>query len=261
MSDNHFEELSTLNVNKHTEKKDGLTYLSWSWAWAEFKKRYPTATYEIKTFSDADCVHKPYMFDEKTGYMVMTSVTVNGLTHEMWLPVMDGKNKAMKSEAYTYSTKYGDKTVEAATMFDVNKTIMRCLVKNLAMFGLGLYIYAGEDLPDEDKKEEKPKKEKPDFEKEATAQKTAETKALNKAYKEGKDYVKPQAKGSLDERYNRAIAWLNTIDDSVWAPTSAQRDGLNTLLDDLKADGEMDKFYDLKQILNRKDKIEDEIKY
>ena len=70
----------------------------------------------------------------------------------MWLPVMDGANKAMKRTPYKYQTKYnGEKTVEAATMMDINKTIMRCLVKNLAMFGLGLYIYAGEDLPETDK--------------------------------------------------------------------------------------------------------------
>ena len=84
---------------------------------------------------------------EEMRYMVYTSVTIEGITHEMWLPVMDGNNKAMKAQPYTYTTRYGEKTVEAATMFDINKTIMRCLVKNLAMFGLGLYIYAGEDLP------------------------------------------------------------------------------------------------------------------
>jgi hypothetical protein len=66
----------------------------------------------------------------------------------MWLPVMDGANQAMKSESYEYSTRYGVKTVDAASMFDINKTLMRCLTKNLAMFGLGLYIYAGEDLPE-----------------------------------------------------------------------------------------------------------------
>lgn len=92
----------------------------------------------------------PYVYDENTGYMVFTNVTINNLTHTMWLPVMDSANKAMKSERYTYDTKYKKGIpVEAATMFDVNKTIMRCLVKNLAMFGLGLYIYAGEDLPEE----------------------------------------------------------------------------------------------------------------
>jgi hypothetical protein len=88
--------------------------------------------------------------------MVYTRVEIDGVAHEMWLPVMDGANKALKSEPYTYkSTKWVagkrtevDKTVEAATMTDINKTIMRCLTKNLAMFGLGLYIYAGEDMPE-----------------------------------------------------------------------------------------------------------------
>lgn len=140
-----FEKLYTLNVNSYTEKKNGLTYLSWSYAWAEFKKIYPTATYEIKKFEN----NMPFIFDEKTGYMVFTSITAGGLTYEMWLPVMDGANKSMKAEPYTYTTKFGEKTVEAATMFDINKTIMRCLVKNLAMFGLGLYVYSGEDLPEE----------------------------------------------------------------------------------------------------------------
>jgi hypothetical protein len=78
----------------------------------------------------------------------MTEVTIGGKTLDMWLPVMDGANKAMKDKPYSYTTRYGEKTVEAATMFDINKTLMRCLVKNLAMFGLGIYIYAGEDLPE-----------------------------------------------------------------------------------------------------------------
>lgn len=148
-----FEDVLCINVNEHTEKKKTgsteLTYLSWAWAWAEFKKIYPDATYEIKTFADENCVQKPYMYDANTGYMVMTSVTVGDLTYDMWLPVMDSSNKAMKSESYKYMTKKGEFTVDSATMFDVNKAIMRCLTKNLAMFGLGLYIYAGEDLPEE----------------------------------------------------------------------------------------------------------------
>ena len=85
--------------------------------------------------------------------MVFTTVTIENETKEMWLPVMDGNNKAMKTEPYTYKTRYGEKRVEAASMFDINKTIMRCLVKNLAMFGLGLYIYSGEDLPEVDNAE------------------------------------------------------------------------------------------------------------
>ena len=147
-----FEKLAQLNVNDKIEKRsDGkveLSYLSWSFAWSEFKKVFPDAIYEIKKFPGRNGTLVPYMFDAETGYMVNTEVTADGLTYEMWLPVMDSKNKAMKETAYTYSTKTGEKTVEPATMFDVNKTLMRCLVKNLAMFGLGLYIYAGEDLPD-----------------------------------------------------------------------------------------------------------------
>ena len=143
-----FEDLNNLNVNDHSEKKNvegkDLTYLSWPWAWAEVKKRYPDAHYTIWKNEKG----LPYTEDPMTGYMVYTSVTIDGVTHEMWLPVMNGANRAMKREPYSYSTKYGQKNVEAATMMDINKTIMRCLVKNLAMFGLGLYIYAGEDLPE-----------------------------------------------------------------------------------------------------------------
>ena len=147
-----FNTLYALNVNDRSEKKNGLTYLTWAVAWAEFKKQYPSATYRI--VKDAN-TNLPYFLDERLGIIVYTEVTVDGLTYEMWLPVMDGANKAMKLEPYTYQVfdkyknTYIEKKVDAATMFDINKTIMRCLVKNLAMFGLGLYIYAGEDLPEE----------------------------------------------------------------------------------------------------------------
>jgi len=144
---NVFETLNGINVNDHKEEKNGLSYLSWVWAWKEVKKAYPDAVYTIEKFDGL-----PYVYDEKTGYMVYTTVTIEGITHEMWLPVMDGANKAMKAQPYTYKVKqYGkevEKTCNAASMFDINKTIMRCLTKNLAMFGLGLYIYAGEDLPE-----------------------------------------------------------------------------------------------------------------
>ena len=159
-----FEKLVQLDVSNRTEEKNGLTYLSWAWAWQEFKLKCPDATYSIKTFHDETGIEKPYLRD-RYGIMVFTSITAKGITYEMWLPVMDGANKAMKDEPYTYEVKknewdaqkrknvwngeYEQKSVEAATMFDINKTIMRCLVKNIAMFGLGLYIYAGEDLPAE----------------------------------------------------------------------------------------------------------------
>lgn len=143
----HFTKLNKINVNEKIKKKGKLNYLSWTWAWAEVKKIYPNAAYEIKQFENG----LPYVYDENTGYMVFTTVTIEEMTHQMWLPVMDGSNKAMKNQSYEYTTKYSTNIVEAATMFDINKTIMRCLTKNLAMFGLGLYIYTGEDLPDNEK--------------------------------------------------------------------------------------------------------------
>ena len=175
-----FGTLNALNVNEHTEQKNvggkDLTYLSWVWAWAEIKKRYPDAHYDIIR----DGRGLPYVYDPVTGFMVFTTVTIEGITHMMWLAVMDGANNAMKAEPYSYRVKnpkfrfakkqpdgryldsYGNeqqefiiKNVDAATMTDINKTIMRCLVKNLAMFGLGLYIYAGEDLPEVEQEEQK----------------------------------------------------------------------------------------------------------
>lgn len=166
-----FQELYSLNVNEYVEKKEDLSYLSWAFAWAEFKKIYPDARYTIMKDENGRC----YFGDESIGYMVYTSVTAGGLTYEMWLPVMDNANKSMKLNSYQYTVKnknfkyatlnkedgkyydkYGNeqtefltKTVEAISMFDINKAVMRCLVKNLAMFGLGLYIYAGEDLPED----------------------------------------------------------------------------------------------------------------
>jgi len=130
-----FDRLSAINVNEHVEKKSNLTYLSWAWAWSVTKKECPDATYKIL----------PTDYDDALGFMCQTEVTIEGETLGMWLPVMDGANRSMKKGEYT--GKYG-KTVDAATTFDINKTIMRCLVKNLAMFGLGIYIYAGEDLPE-----------------------------------------------------------------------------------------------------------------
>lgn len=151
-----FETLNAINVNEHVEKKksgeknpDGsdkyLTFLSWVWAWGQVKQHFPDASYEVRHWGD-----KPYLNDDQLGIMVETSVTISGETITMWLPVMNSANKAMKAVPYSYKTKYGDKFVDAATMFDINKAIMRCLAKNIAMFGLGLYIYAGEDLPEEE---------------------------------------------------------------------------------------------------------------
>ena len=125
-----FEEIYAINVNDKTEKKGGLTYLSWAYAWAEFKKVYPDATYRVNEFDGNFCTG-----NEKMGYMVQTQVSAGQQTYEMWLPVMDMRNN----------------TILQPRMTEINKSIMRCLTKNLAMFGLGLYIYAGEDLPESPK--------------------------------------------------------------------------------------------------------------
>ena len=145
-----FNALKNLDLSNKSEKRDTLTYLSWSNAWSEFKSAYPSATYRILKNENG----LPYFSDPDLGIMVFTEVTVDDVTHQMWLPVMDSKNKAMKLQPYTYQVwdsykkSFVEKTVQGCSMFDINKTLMRCLVKNLAMFGLGLYIFQGDDLPE-----------------------------------------------------------------------------------------------------------------
>jgi hypothetical protein len=157
-----FIKLLSLNVNDKTEKKKAgtsmLTYLSWSYAWAEFVKQYPEATFTVREWNGL-----PYQGDPEVGYMVQVSVcNGEGLTHTGFLPVMDNNNNAVKAKSYEYTTKWGTKTVDAMDMVTVNKAIQRCMVKTLAYFGLGLYIYAGSDLPEESAeiKEEKATAEK-----------------------------------------------------------------------------------------------------
>lgn len=136
MSDNYFVELNSINVNEHVEQKNRLSYLSWAWAWGELKKRYPDSTYRIYE-SENGCF---YHTDGRTCW-VKTGVTVNGIEHIEYLPVMDYKNKSIP--------------LEDITSFDVNKAIQRSLTKAVARHGLGLYIYAGEDLPEEEAQEKK----------------------------------------------------------------------------------------------------------
>lgn len=126
---NTFETLYKINVNDYTEKKNGLTYLSWAYAWAEVKKIYPNANYKVYE-TDTGCI---YHTDGKTCW-VKTGVIIEGLEHIEYLPVMDYRNKSIP--------------LKDVTSFDVNKAIQRSLTKALARHGLGLYIYAGEDLPE-----------------------------------------------------------------------------------------------------------------
>lgn len=125
---NPFEMLQSINCNGHTEKKGGLTYLSWAWAWQMVKKTFPDAYYTIYENKDGMNYHT----DGRTCW-VKTGVTVNGLEHIEYLPVMDYKNISIP--------------LKEVTSTDVNKSIQRSLTKACARHGLGLYIYAGEDLP------------------------------------------------------------------------------------------------------------------
>lgn len=152
--DNYFADLNAVNVNEHTEKKNGLTYLSWAWAWGELKKRYPMSFYTVYENKDG----WNYFTDGKTAW-VKTGVTVvlgewriipeavvtadtvlstsrpDMIEHIEYLPIMDTRNRSIPAEN--------------VTSFDVNKAIQRSLTKACARHGLGLYIYAGEDLPED----------------------------------------------------------------------------------------------------------------
>ena len=133
MSKSVFETLSTINVNDKVEKKNGLTYLSWAWAWAEVKKHYPNSTYTIYENSEGLNFHH----DGKTAW-VKTGVTIEDIEHIEYLPVLDFRNASI--------------TLDKLTSFNVNSSIQRSLTKAIARHGLGLYIYAGEDIPSADEK-------------------------------------------------------------------------------------------------------------
>ena len=120
-------DLLKLNVNEHTEKKGNLTYLSWAWAWDLALKADEQATYKVEMFGD-----KCYMDINGTA-MVFVTVTIFGKPMTCQLPVMDYKNKAITNP----------------DAFAINTAIMRCMTKALSLHGLGLYIYSGEDLPED----------------------------------------------------------------------------------------------------------------
>jgi hypothetical protein len=131
-----FETLNAINVNGRTETKNGLTYLSWAWAWATAKEHYPESTYTI--YEDADGVF--YHRDHNSAW-VKTGVTIEGIEHIEYLPIMDFRNNSIE--------------LVKIKSTDVNKAIQRSLTKALARHGLGLYVYAGEDLPSVEKEQPK----------------------------------------------------------------------------------------------------------
>lgn len=153
-----FERLYAVNVNDKVEKKNGLSYVSWPMAWAEVKKAVPDATF---TIYERETQYGPvnYFTDGKTCW-VKTGITLEGLEHIEMLPVMDFRNQAIP--------------LERVTSMDVNKAIQRSLTKAAARHGLGLYIYAGEDLPEDESDAMKKKAEAQD----------AENKKIDKALKE-----------------------------------------------------------------------------
>jgi hypothetical protein len=129
-------DLLKINVNDHAERKNGLTYLSWAWAWAEVLKIDPQAEWEAVEYGQPDGTIVPCMYVGGGTAMVKTRVTIKGKTRSCVLPVMDHRNKAIKDP----------------DAFAINTAIVRCMTKAISMHGLGLYIYAGEDLPEgEDK--------------------------------------------------------------------------------------------------------------
>lgn len=167
---NYFVELNNLNVSGKTEKKNGLTYLSWAWAWGELKKIHPDATYTV--YENAEGWN--YFTDGMTCW-VKTGVTVNGIEHIECLPVMDYKNKSIPAKS--------------VTSVDVNKAIQRSLTKAVARHGLGLYIYAGEDLPEDEREEEKKAKVETISEKEVeTLRKMCERKGVASTGFNGKKF-------------------------------------------------------------------------
>ena len=139
--DNYFVELNKINVNDKTEKKGNLTYLSWAWAWGELKKKHPDAN--SKVYENEQGWN--YYTDGKTAW-VKTGVTVNEIEHIEYLPIMDYKNQSIP--------------LEKITSTDVNKAIQRSMTKAIARHGLGLYIYAGEDIPNVDEEMDKEKTDK-----------------------------------------------------------------------------------------------------
>lgn len=218
MEQSVFATLNAINCNDKTEKKNGLTYLAWAFAWGEVKKNYPDATYTI--YENAQGWN--YHTDGRTCW-VKTGVSIQGQEYIEMLPVMDTRNRSIP--------------FDSVTSFDVNKAIQRSLTKACARHGLGLYIYAGEDLPDaaDDEARAEVSKRRKQVQKPApavnilppaTAPSNAEYWAIVRAYAEGKptksggDYRK-----TFIETYNPTPEMLDKFDLDVQDYRAAKQDG------------------------------------
>lgn len=175
---NIFNKLNSINVEEHIEEKNGLRYLSWAWAWAEIKKAFPSARYTI--YENVDGWN--YFTDGRTCW-VKTGVEIEGLEYIEYLPVMDCKNKSIP--------------LDQVTSMDVNKTIQRSLTKACARHGLGLYVYAGEDLPEEEKKAN---------EKDKTNSDTESYNDVLESMLKGQSYITPEkVRDLIKKNYNKSI--------------------------------------------------------
>ena len=229
---NYFTQLNDINVNDHTEKKNNLTYLSWAWAWQEVKKLFPNANYKVYEREDG-CI---YWTDGKTAW-VKTGVTINDIEHIEYLPIMDYRNQSIP--------------LEKITSFDVNKSIQRSLTKACARHGLGLYIYAGEDLPEND-----PKPEKTDFEKSATADKRANTTAIKKGE------LPQRTEEKLKADFTATLQHLVNI-KSIENLNNTQKDFINRLINELHDRGFEQQYEQLSELYAKleQEHLDDEIKF
>ena len=219
--ENYFSELNKIVVNEHTEEKNGLTYLSWAWAWTEIKKVHPDANYIIYENKDG----WNYFTDGHTAW-VKTGVTVNGIEHIEMLPVMDYRNKSIP--------------VEAITSFDVNKSIQRSLTKACARHGLGLYIYAGEDLPEDGAMN--------DLNNKIKSEKAKATREMNKKVEE---YNKTP--DGLEMRYKTMFAKVKNMKQiDQYRTDKVLMNEILVILDDLKSAGKENAYNTLNSMVNEK---------
>jgi len=219
--ENYFTVLNNINVNEHTESKNGLTYLSWAWAWGEVKKVHPDANYTIYENKDG----WNYFTDGHTGW-VKTGVTINGIEHIEYLPIMDYRNKSIP--------------VEGITSFDVNKSIQRSLTKACARHGLGLYIYAGEDLPEDESTK--------DLDNKIKSEKAKATRELNKKVNE---YYKTD--DGLKLRYDTIYSKVKSMREiDQYKKDVILVEEVNKMLQEVKEAGKENAYNNLYNLLNEK---------
>ena len=239
--------LSKISVKGHTKEKESdhgktLSYLPWAVAWRMLIEVYPNSTYTIHENENSF----PCFYNDLGG-ICKTTVEIEGHKRSMTLPVMDYANKAMKPDTYTYSTKKGEKSVNPLNTFEINKTNFRCLVKNLAMFGLGIDIYIGDDLtltPDETENavpwevlREQPigrgkNQDIPWSKLPHNSLAFYTDKEANAHYSE---WYATRAQNELDFRYNKPKTMDEHLDDSISKSKSKIDEELEKIRDDVQA--------------------------